>query len=64
MTDLSNKTALITGSARGIGKAIALRYATLGANVVVNYSGDVANAEQTVAELEALGAKTIAHESL
>ncbi len=60
MTDLRNKVALITGSARGIGKAIALRYAALGANIVVNYSGDPSNAAQTVAELEALGIQTIA----
>jgi 3-oxoacyl-[acyl-carrier protein] reductase len=59
MTDLTNKTALITGSARGIGKAIALRYAALGANVVVNYSGDAANAAKTVQELEAFGVETI-----
>ncbi len=32
MTDLTGKTALITGSARGIGRAIALRYARLGAS--------------------------------
>jgi 3-oxoacyl-[acyl-carrier protein] reductase len=36
MTDLKGKVALVTGSARGIGKAIALRYASLGANLVVN----------------------------
>jgi 3-oxoacyl-[acyl-carrier protein] reductase len=59
MTDLTNKTAIITGSARGIGKAIALRYAALGANIVVNYSGDTANAAQTVNELRALGVETI-----
>ena len=35
MTNLSGKVALITGSARGIGKAIAERYASLGADVVV-----------------------------
>lgn len=59
MTDLTGKTALITGSARGIGKAIALRYAALGANVVINYSGDTANAERTLEEVRALGADAI-----
>jgi 3-oxoacyl-[acyl-carrier protein] reductase len=59
MTDLSFKVALITGSARGVGKAIAMRYASLGANIVVNYSGDVTNAAQTVAEVKALGVDAI-----
>ncbi|MCU1530048.1 MAG: short-chain dehydrogenase/reductase [Frondihabitans sp.] len=60
MTDLSNKVALVTGSARGVGKAIALRYASLGANVVVNYSEDEANATRTVEEVEAFGVEAIA----
>ena len=60
MTDLTGKTAVITGSARGLGKAIALRYATLGANVVVNYASSREAADATVAEIESLGAKAIA----
>ncbi|MDX6227856.1 MAG: 3-oxoacyl-[acyl-carrier protein] reductase [Frankiales bacterium] len=60
MTDLTGKTAVITGSARGLGKAIALRYAALGANVVVNYASRRAAADTTVAEIESLGAKAIA----
>lgn len=60
MTDLSGKVALITGSARGVGKSVAIRYASLGANIVVNYSGDVHNAEQTVNELTKLGVEAIA----
>ncbi|MEV5177495.1 SDR family oxidoreductase [Streptomyces flaveolus] len=51
MTDLTGKTALITGSARGIGKAIALRYAMLGANIVINYSSNTANGEQALKEV-------------
>ena len=60
MTDLTGKTAVITGSARGLGKAIALRYAALGANVVVNYASSREAADATVAEIESLGAKAIA----
>jgi NAD(P)-dependent dehydrogenase (short-subunit alcohol dehydrogenase family) len=34
-----NKIALITGSGRGIGRAIALQFASLGADVVINFAG-------------------------
>lgn len=60
MTDLTGKTAIITGSARGIGKAIALRYAKLGANIVINYSSNTANAEQALKEVTDFGAQAIA----
>ncbi|MFI6346977.1 SDR family oxidoreductase [Streptomyces sp. NPDC050560] len=60
MTDLTGKTALITGSARGIGKAIALRYAQLGAGVVINYASNNANADQALKEVLAHGGKAIA----
>jgi 3-oxoacyl-[acyl-carrier protein] reductase len=60
MTDLKYKIALVTGSARGLGKAIAERYGKLGASVIVNYSKDEANALQTVAEIEKTGAAAIA----
>ena len=38
MNSLKNKTAIVTGSVRGLGKAIAERYAALGANIIINYS--------------------------
>lgn len=60
MTDLDGKVALVTGSARGIGKAIAVRYAQLGADIVINYSGDEANASKTVAEIGQIGRDAIA----
>ncbi len=59
MADLKNKVALVTGSARGIGKSIALRYAAKGANVVVNYSRDKESADETVREIAALGVRVI-----
>jgi 3-oxoacyl-[acyl-carrier protein] reductase len=60
MTDLTGKVAVVTGSARGIGRAIARRYASLGASVVVNYSTDEDNAHRTVTEIETAGGRAIA----
>jgi enoyl-[acyl-carrier protein] reductase III len=51
----AGKVALITGSGRGIGKAIALRLAAEGADVVVNYFRNRAPAEETAAAIRALG---------
>lgn len=53
------KTAVVTGGSRGIGRAICLELARLGANVVVNYSGSEQKARDVVAEIEALGGKAI-----
>lgn len=52
MTNLSNKVALITGSARGIGKAIAERYASLGADIIINYTHDENAAKNTIKKLK------------
>ena len=60
MNSLQNKTALITGSARGLGKAIAERYAALGANIVINYSRDQASAEAVLSNIRAMGVQAIA----
>ncbi len=57
---LKDKVALVTGASRGIGRAVALQYAQLGADVVVNYSGSQAAAEEVVKEIEGLGRKAIA----
>ena len=57
---LTGKTAVVTGGARGIGRAICIELAKQGANVVVNYSGSEDKAKQVVSEIEQLGAKAIA----
>lgn len=57
--ELSEKTAIVTGSAVGVGRATALELARRGANVVVNYSRSEAEANETVAEVERLGAKAL-----
>ncbi|MCF0051660.1 SDR family oxidoreductase [Dyadobacter sp. LJ53] len=59
MKYLNGKVALITGSARGLGKAIAERYAALGANIVINYSTDRASADEVVNNIVAMGVKAI-----
>lgn len=54
---LENKTAIITGAARGIGKAIALVFAKEGCNIVFTYIDDENQASQTRDELMELGCK-------
>lgn len=63
MKSLEGRVALVSGSGRGIGKAIALRLAELGADVAVNYRRDGDAAAQTVAEIEALGRKAKAYQA-
>lgn len=54
---LSNKTALVTGGSRGIGRAIALRLAAEGALVAVHYGGNDMAAKDTVALIEEKGGR-------
>src|SRR5512140_347450 len=56
---LSGKTALVTGASRGIGRAIALRFAAEGAFVVVNYAGNQAAAGETLAAIESAGGNAV-----
>ncbi|MFZ5763650.1 MAG: 3-oxoacyl-[acyl-carrier-protein] reductase [Thermodesulfobacteriota bacterium] len=52
---LNGKIALVTGGSRGIGRAICLRLAAMGATVVVNYVGNQAAAEETAAAIRQQG---------
>lgn len=66
---LEGKRAIVTGGSRGIGRGIAVEFARQGADVVINYFGGADSgfsrdkaADETVAEIEALGRKAIAIE--
>jgi NAD(P)-dependent dehydrogenase (short-subunit alcohol dehydrogenase family) len=57
MSDLSGKTALVTGASRGIGRASALALAEAGAQVVVHYGRGAKEAEAVVAEIRTTGGR-------
>ena len=57
---LAGKTAIITGGGRDIGRACAVKLASEGANVVINYFASSAGADSTVAEITAAGGKALA----
>lgn len=54
---LEGRLALVTGGGRGIGRAIALKLASQGANIIVNFFRHRESAEQTAKDIEALGVK-------
>lgn len=60
MKKLANQTALITGASSGIGKACAIELGNAGANVVLNYVGNPAGAEDAVQIIRAAGGNAIA----
>ncbi len=56
---LANKTALITGASRGIGRAVALELAKAGAKIAVNYAGNKKAAEEVAGLIEAAGGQAL-----
>ena len=57
--NLTGKVALVTGASRGIGQATAIELAKAGADIVVNFIGNEAVAQETVEAIETLGRKVI-----
>ena len=58
-----SKTALVTGSSRGIGKACALKLAELGYDIAVNCNSNLEMAQKAVDEITALGRKAVAYKA-
>lgn len=59
MKPFEGKTALITGSGRGIGSAIAIHFAELGADIVINYIHNQQPADETAEKIRSFGRKTL-----
>ncbi len=57
---LDNKTAVITGGSRGIGKEVALHLASLGADIAISYNSNADAANKVIEEIRSMGRKAIA----
>ena len=55
LKSLEGQTAIVTGASRGIGKAIAISLAKEGAEVIINYSSSLENANKVVSEINSFG---------
>lgn len=60
MMRLKDKITVVTGSSRGVGKAVALGFAKEGANVVVNYTSNEGAANEVVEEIQSMGQEAFA----
>lgn len=60
MSSLQNKTALVTGSSRGLGRETALKLAKEGANLIICYRKEKESADQVVKDIEEMGLKATA----
>jgi len=59
MNDLKGKTAIVTGGARDIGRAVSVKLAAAGANVCINYFHDEASAKETMKIIKDAGGKAL-----
>jgi 3-oxoacyl-[acyl-carrier protein] reductase len=57
---LEGKVALVTGSSRGVGKAVALGFAASGADVVINYTSNQDAADNVVSDIQSMGRSAVA----
>ena len=59
---MTEKTAIVTGGSRGIGRAISLKLAEQGADIAILFAGNQAKADETVKAIEAMGRKAKAYQ--
>lgn len=57
---MSQKTAIITGGSRGLGRDMAINLAKEGINIVFSYNSNLAKAEEVIAEIKSIGQKAVA----